>query len=131
MGKYEKTTLRVSEKAYEILDYGSKVLNITKAEYVDRLIDWFIKRDSRLIEELEQKSHQTETSHSELIEEGLKLIGDIDLEKAKELREKLKRLESHRIDNSEPESHPSEAHASNDKTEIGSKTIERQESHRS
>jgi hypothetical protein len=93
-------TVRVSERVYGILDYGSKVYGESMGEYMERLLEALCERE-RLLElkshdvfKIELKSHISESEHSELIKEGLSLIAEINSEKGKELEKKLLELNS-------------------------------------
>lgn len=87
---------------------------ISKGAYLHKLIDWFIGREPKLIECLERNSTvvaESEpnstvytVSHSQLVEEVLRLIEEMSPEKARQLRETLKKLNSTVSENSELDS---------------------------
>jgi hypothetical protein len=75
----ERRAIKVSDRAYRIFNYGAEIYNESVGDFVDRFIDWIEKKAKLPLSE-------------SLVEEGLKLIKEINPEKAVELRKKLESL---------------------------------------
>ncbi len=103
----ERRTIKVSDRTYNMLNYGSKIFHISIADFLDKILNSYLdyesidfskfKEMSPVFEENRQMSPVSEN----LIAEGLKLIEEINPEKAKELRLKLKSLKSPVLDEKE------------------------------
>jgi len=96
----EKRTIGVSDRVYRVLNYGAVVYRESIGEFLERLLDGVYEREkakeliSTLETQIKAKSTVPESSHSQLINEGLSLIREFSLDKAKELEEKLAEIRS-------------------------------------
>jgi len=116
-------TLEISDSFYNLISYGAKTYGVSRKEFCDMLNEShlslikvkcnFIQLEKRfkqlkelntqfLIEKgrntyLEMKKSENSAISVSMIKEGLKLIEDVNPEKAKELREQLKELKEQRL----------------------------------
>ena len=86
--------IKVSDRVYRILKYGSEVYGESIGKFLERLIEGFISKyeGNRLKLLLESEIRQKLPSEFSVITEGLNLIREFDSEKARELEIKLKEL---------------------------------------
>jgi len=95
--------IKVSDRFFRLVSYGSQVFDVSKKDFLDKLLDShlslirtrFVEKIRKLPISLETKS-KLPISES-LIAEGLKLIKSLDSEKAKELELALKELKENSI----------------------------------
>ena len=90
--------VHVSDWAYDIIEYGRRKIGlspISQREFIDRLINdvlWRKRLEGTAISLKEAEGTVSQMSNSELIKYGLELMEEIEPEKTKELRERLKGL---------------------------------------
>jgi len=95
--------IKVSDRFFRLVCYGSEVFHLSKKDFVDKLLDSHLSLiRTRFVEKIRKLPISLETKpklpiSESLIAEGLKLIKDVDSEKAKELTEKLKELKEERM----------------------------------
>jgi len=86
--------IKVSERAYQILRYMGDVYGETIAQSLDNLIDVFESKYSvsfaKIVESNQLNSKQSQSN--QFLEEGLKLLKDVDSGKAQDLENKLKEI---------------------------------------
>lgn len=91
--------IKVSDRFFRLVCYGSEVFHLSKKEFVDKLLDSHLSLiRTRFVEKIRKlpisKIEKPKLPISEsLIREGLKLIKNVDSEKAKELELRLKELQ--------------------------------------
>lgn len=94
--------LKVSERFYNLIDYGARVYGVSKGIFCDMLFNShlglirtrYLEKTQKLPISLGIKP-KLPVSES-LVEEGLKLIKDVDSEKAKELSEIINEMRKSR-----------------------------------
>lgn len=90
--------IKVSDRFFRLICYGSEVFHVSKKEFVDKLLDSHLSLiRTRFVEKIRKLPISLETKpklpiSESLIAEGLELIKSVDLEKAKELELRLKEL---------------------------------------
>lgn len=92
-GKMSKRVLNISDRFYSLINYGARTYGVSKTEFCNMLYEShlnLIKEKCKLIKLEKEKKIPSVSEHSKLMEEGLKLIADFDMEKAKELELTLK-----------------------------------------
>jgi hypothetical protein len=107
--KMSKRVLNVSDRFYSLINYGAKTYGVSKTEFCDMLYESqvnLIKDRCKLIKlengkkiplfEEKEKKIPSVSEYSKLMEEGLKLMEEINPQKAKELKEQLEELREKR-----------------------------------
>jgi hypothetical protein len=93
-------TINVTERVYGILKYGAVVYNESMGNFLERFIDAFTSKEkakeliTHLKSEINQNTLPIESIHLEMIKEGLLLMREFSLEKAKELEDRLTQIKS-------------------------------------
>jgi hypothetical protein len=106
-----RRTIKVSDRIYGIVEYGSKVYGESIESFVERFADAFMSREDakelmiRLEAEVNKRlspvesekkplSPVLESVHTQLINDALSLIREFSSERAKELEERLAQIKS-------------------------------------